>query len=325
MTLPSLKLDIDSKFLRKLLETTASGVGAVAGAWLKKRDAHATADTMRIEAQGRKDAEDILSGKKMLSINGGVISTSQQDTALLPAAIEENEIQSRLTFQEMKRQDNLKSIFERASQEEDGDASDEVVDPAWIAKFFTYAQDVSNDEMQLVWAKILSDEVKVPGSCSLRTLEVVKSLSRADALTFERVRPYLLGDFIPSANDALKEIGITLDAIIKLEDAGLIDAGFARSRTFINQDGDGKFIGYARISRDRILLVRHDMPEQKFVIDSYGLTGAGKELHAILPEVEPDLTLLKLALEKDIKKGFTFFVAKLGNQNEIDLAAARPL
>ena len=74
------------------------------------------------------------------------------------------EIQTRLTFQEEKRQPNIEAVVWRAADElgdREVDAHD--IDHDWTAEFFSDVQDVSSEAMQTIWAKILAGEVERPG------------------------------------------------------------------------------------------------------------------------------------------------------------------
>ncbi len=80
-------------------------------------------------------------------------------------------ITQRIQFQEEKRQSNIVAVIGQAAQElGDREVQDHEVDHDWTARFFNDVQDVSSEEMQQLWAKILAGEVERPGSTSLRTM-----------------------------------------------------------------------------------------------------------------------------------------------------------
>lgn len=103
------------------------------------------------------------------------------------------------------------------------------MDEDWIAQFFNYCQDVSNEEMQVVWARLLAGEVAKPGSYSFRALHVVRTLRQADAALFRRVCNYLWrGDdsrfhfYTPETDALLKRRGIYYAHFLHLEFLGLM-------------------------------------------------------------------------------------------------------
>ncbi len=92
---------------------------------------------------------------------------------------------ARLSYLELRRQENIDSITESAIGLLPEDVSEEETDDDWMVHFFRLAQDVSDEQIQQLWAKILANEVATSGSFSLRTLQVLQTLSRDDARLFE--------------------------------------------------------------------------------------------------------------------------------------------
>jgi hypothetical protein len=60
------------------------------------------------------------------------------------------------------------------------DATSEIEDD-WLNIFARIAEDKSSEELQILFGRILAGEVKRPGSFSLRTLQVLATLSKRDA------------------------------------------------------------------------------------------------------------------------------------------------
>ena len=56
--------------------------------------------------------------------------------------------------------------------------SSEPISDEWIMRFLTNAECVFDKELQSIWACVLAGEVQHPGSISLRTLDVLKNLSK---------------------------------------------------------------------------------------------------------------------------------------------------
>ena len=63
--------------------------------------------------------------------------------------------------------------------------ADEKVDTDWIIQFFDNCQDITSDDMQTIWARLLAGEVTQPGSFSPRTLAVLKVMRCEDAGLFD--------------------------------------------------------------------------------------------------------------------------------------------
>jgi uncharacterized repeat protein (TIGR03899 family) len=95
-------------------------------------------------------------------------------------------------IQSVKKQRNRESVIEQAVEElkavpDDAVKSDAKVDPDWTTQFIDITEDVSDTNMQQLWAKLLAGEVKSPGSFSKRTLEIVKTFTKHEAEVFTRI------------------------------------------------------------------------------------------------------------------------------------------
>jgi hypothetical protein len=73
--------------------------------------------------------------------------------------------EERLNHVELRRQKNIEAIVSEAAKALPESVSEEKVDEDWTAFFFfENCKDVSNEEMQLLWAKVLAGKVAQPGS-----------------------------------------------------------------------------------------------------------------------------------------------------------------
>ena len=133
-------------------------------------------------------------------------AAAEADAALVLAKTElkiqglERRAAERLISRELRRQENIERITHRAIEELPSAVADEKVDPDWVIQFFDNCQDISNEQMQTLWARLLAGEVAEPGSFSPRTLTILKLMRREDAELFERVCSYVWdrgGDLIP--------------------------------------------------------------------------------------------------------------------------------
>ena len=190
-------MDVDIKVpaLEKLLDYAASGIGSVAGSMLAPWKASRDARAKLISAQGEVEAERILAEGRAGTMQ--IISAAQADarSALVSsdAAVQgeitiPDVVNQRIQFQEKKRQANIGSVVRNAALElGDGNVQDHEVDHDWTARFFNDVQDVSSEEMQKLWGKVLAGEVERPGSHSIRTLTVLKNLDKTVATLFRNL------------------------------------------------------------------------------------------------------------------------------------------
>jgi hypothetical protein len=168
-----------TKFLTKLVETVGNGLGLLY-------------EPVRIRRKAKAEAE-VAIGKAKAEANIALIKAKSKtdialmqinDRALIREATDRAEV--RVTRREEQRQQNLEAIVAKAALGGPETVSDKPVEKDWVARFIDDGQDVSDEEMQSIWARILAGEVCKPGSFSLRTLAVVRTMSKKDAELFTR-------------------------------------------------------------------------------------------------------------------------------------------
>lgn len=98
----------------------------------------------------------------------------------------ENRAIDRLFTQQIRKQDNIEKVLQIAYNEtaNEQEVSGEPVNEDWLNRFFNYAEDVSNEDMQTIWGKILAGEIKQPNSYSIRVLELLKNITKSEADVF---------------------------------------------------------------------------------------------------------------------------------------------
>lgn len=170
--------------LKKLIEVISTGVGALSKPYLIKK----TADAKAYEIEKiSKAIKDNTSNLKSIGLKGEKLTLMSLDDESLKAGLSlENRTQQRIEFKECKKQRNIESITQKAAKslETESAISDESVDEDWTSRFFNYAEDISNEEMQELWGRILAGEVKRPKSYSVRTLDILRNLSTEEAEVF---------------------------------------------------------------------------------------------------------------------------------------------
>jgi hypothetical protein len=94
----------------------------------------------------------------------------------------------------------------------------------WLSRFWDDAGLVSDDMLQEIYARILASEAVHPGSCSLRTLKVLRYLDRDTAESFAKLMPGVFdSSWVPSDQPLREQLGLTADLVLDLSDAGLVD------------------------------------------------------------------------------------------------------
>ncbi|WP_027670263.1 TIGR03899 family protein [Rheinheimera baltica] len=92
----------------------------------------------------------------------------------------------RLQMQRERQQHNLERIMAQALEYCPESVSAQDVDPDWFQQFCDLILDISNTNMQHLWAKILAGEIATPGKFSLKTLHTLKRMSYKEAMALQQ-------------------------------------------------------------------------------------------------------------------------------------------
>lgn len=104
-----------------------------------------------------------------------------------------------LSIREQRQLKNIADVYAYAENELRmlDSVSPEPVNDDWSSRFFDYAKDVSDDDIKIIWGKILAGEIKSPGSFSKSTLAALWNLDLHDAKCFVEMRDFVVDTFIP--------------------------------------------------------------------------------------------------------------------------------
>lgn len=222
----------------------------------------------------------------------------------------QNDMLSRATLKEInssiRKEVNIETIFQKTYNELENKElkSDDKVDNDWITRFIDIAENISNDDLQTLWSKILANEIIEPKSYSLRTLDVLKNLSTHEAKLFEKASNYVVNDtFLLSETDNIHNYPIPYYNIILLSECGLI-----KDEPFLTYNIELKNFPEKVLEYGNYLLVCDSSIEKKVQIEIYPLTSTGKELYKIINcEISKDffIEVAKSLSEKDKKSSFS--------------------
>ena len=229
-------VDLKVPSIEKLLDYAASGIGAIAGPmlapWRASREgqarinaANADAEVRRIEAGSDAQALQIIADAQVKARQS--IDTPIESGCGM-VEITRSDITQRIEFQERKRLANVRSVVEGAATTiGEREVQDHEPDPDWTARFFDCVQDVSSEDMQKIWARILSGEVESPGGTSLRTLETLRNMTKRDAELFQDICDFVIdGDFVFHDKNSVDNFDdLKYNNLLHLQDCGLVNVG----------------------------------------------------------------------------------------------------
>jgi hypothetical protein len=290
-------IKIDGKPLEKLIDVVSQGIGTIYKPRAIRKEAEAKA--YEIELIERAKSRALAEGKEI-----------EAETI--------DRIQERFLYKELRKQENIDNISQIAAQRlsQEDTVSEEQVDADWTTRFFNIAEDISDEEMQQLWGRILAGEVKQPKSYSLRTLELLKNLSRREAEVFSRASNFVIVShnspflFRGESEDMLDRHNLSFEDRLLLTETGLLQSENNIART-IRQNNIDSLI-YFQSGRFIIkVLKKANTSENK--IEIFRFTKIGEEL---LKLIDPNPS------ENYIKE-FCFKLEELGLEVEYAFILSR--
>jgi hypothetical protein len=126
----------------------------------------------------------------------------------------------------VRRSTNVTSavlIAADALRDDVANAPEKNVDDDWLYRWRDYAGEVSAEQMQDLWGRVLAGEMKAPGKFSLRTLEFLRNISQSEATLIARLAPFEQEGFIFRENTILDAADLPFAALLELETLGIIN------------------------------------------------------------------------------------------------------
>ena len=320
MELPGEKLVI------KLWETlTEKGIGSLLTPWHVKREGRARIEVRRDEllmlAQAEIDAADIRAGRKQVRKDGALVLASPIDpSAIRVASPNEARVEPTLGLPDVMKSAEMCFAVDQARREinstkailfaEDQLAGDSQTPPNrqveedWLHAWKEYAGRVAAEDLQKLWGSVLAGEIKSPGRYSMRTMEFLKTLSKAEAEVICRLARYSIdGGIARSQMTYLEANGINFGLLLRMQDLGILSGVEAVGLSTNHKSMDrAKFIK-ALISNGKALIVEHEDPDKTLKLEVYLLTEVGVQIFG-LGSFEPDIEYLTLVGKKIAAQGF---------------------
>jgi len=237
-----------SEPLKKLIEVISNGVGALTKPYLIKKTADAKAYEIRAIAQAVRenqiDLKEIGYEEEKVQLKSLDVDTLKQELTI------EERVKNRIDYKEQKKQRNIETITQYAAINLDNEksVSEEPVDDDWTSRFFNYAEDISNEEMQELWGRILAGEIKQPNSFSLRTLEFVRNLSKQEAQVFTKAANFVISSwnspfiFKGNGDETLGNWGLSFEERLLLTEIGILQAESNITRRLLKSEQDTNII-----------------------------------------------------------------------------------
>lgn len=292
----------------KLIDIVSNSVGKISKPFFDRKDvdtkayeieklAEARAKEMKIIATAVKENFQITGGieykdeKIAISSPKELLIETQQTNLLTPSL--ENRTRERVSFQEAKKQLNIENVTAFAAEElrNEEAVTDEPLDEDWTTRFFKIAEEVSNEEMQALWGKILAGEIKQPKTYSLRTLELIRNLSKKEADIFMKVANFAINsngkNYLFKGNDdnvMNEKYNISYTDIALLTEVGIIQTGDYVNHQLLQQTTERQKIF---VAGNIILLanIKANTPTIKMPVNVF--SNSGNELLKLINTTPP--------------------------------------
>lgn len=233
---------------------------------------------------------------------------------------------------DIREYSNQSRVVEQALKklsQDDTDVKTDEIDNDWLAEFFDKAKNISDEEFQLIWGRILAGELEQPGSYSKRTLDCLKNLSKDEAAIFMKaanaavsfrdtvalifeIDSRNLRSLSSSERLALEEAGLLANSpfILHTNNVPSIEAlceknGYVLVLEHNSVSSSGINIMVFPFSRSGIELLKTVSIEDK---SDNELVTIGKEFKKVQPDIKP--TIHKLIPTSDSKLKFEHVVIR---------------
>ncbi|HWE45092.1 MAG TPA: DUF2806 domain-containing protein [Caulobacteraceae bacterium] len=201
--------------------------------------------------------------------------------------------QERVLREEYRRQENRMLVWQAAEEHlalpspdqekptPDQDESKDQIDPDWLNRFGSFAQDVSNEDLQRVWGRLLAGEINKPHTISISTLRILAELDSDVATMFQSLYARTVNGY--ALRKDRQDGGESYEDLAAMEDAGLIQtSAFLSVEIRPETDGFGYVVGKTHLMRVAFAEESNKLISFPAVV----LSRAGKQLGSILENDE---------------------------------------
>jgi hypothetical protein len=311
------------KLLIRLWETLDDkGVGSWINPYRAKRNGIPRLEVGHAEklalAEVEKDVQDIRAGRKRLEDFSSRTALARDLERLLAG---NDAAESAINFPSLvdiagthaavdgaRRELNVaKAVLhaESALKEDPQEPPPARINDDWLVRWRNCAGEVSAEELQTIWGRVLSEEIKYPGWFSLRTLDFIRNLSQQEANDIAKLSRFVVSGVIWSeAKDLLATEGIDFGFLLKMQDLGLISGVGGMGLQMVWKSVLPKRFAHALSSNGKALVLTHPDPSKTASIPEYSLTAIGLQVLQ-LGRFEPHIPYLRRLGTTLARQGFS--------------------
>ncbi len=164
----------------------------------------------------------------------------------------------------------------------------ENLDPDWATAFYDSAKDSSDEEIQVLWGKILAGEIAHHGKFYKRTLSVLKNMESEEAKHFVELVPLLI------AKETVPEFIFQNNEFFQYNDLQtLMDCGIVNSC-----DGSYTYTRLDQVILPGFKLVLKNDDVKELYLEGFALTDAGLQLCQLIDCNHADENYVKQLVDR---------------------------
>ncbi|WP_322186670.1 DUF2806 domain-containing protein [Fulvimarina sp. 2208YS6-2-32] len=194
-------------------------------------------------------------------------------------------------------------IAEKAPSEEEETINPQNagIEPDWLSSWREGAERTTNNDLRLLWARLLAGEIKSQGSYSKRTMSFLNSIDVKEARLIEKIGPYvcdkiriLAPENTHSDASFLEKYGIQFVNLIELEELGILTGATGIGFTVpLNFSHENPMV--VKLNRNRCLVAIPRDDNKTINLRAYKLSTIGAEVVSLGSFETPEAYIHELA------------------------------
>lgn len=292
--------------IEKLVVAVQSAIGKIYEPHYIKKIAQAKAYEIELLGNAVRNNSDLaitVNGEKLKiknkELKNLIYSTQQQDLKQLLKQYFNKAAIADLAYDILTESDDLSQVSKEFKTE-------------WFEQFFDYAKNISDENVQLLWARILAGEINKAGTFSIRTLRLLSDMSKEEALIFDRISKYAIpfGNKFSIPHFFGPQYGIPIhdEDLLIMEECGLVHSltNLDMSCTPLNEE----FL-LANNNEVAVFLKakKYIAKDMKLTVHGFNYTCSGNELIHIIDNYASTEGLLKFAKLIKKEKSIDFYIS----------------
>lgn len=216
-----------------------------------------------------------------------------------------------LTYTELYKANNFIKIAKKADEYYSKKSHTETTgcfEFDWLIRYYEAVGNISDENMQDLWAKILAGEINAPSSYSLKTIDILRNMRKCDVELFAYIckHSFMFNDhklFLPNCRGYMDAVRIVYSDVMKLSEIGLIF-----NNAMIHMEFDlPEEPAIISVNRELVLSIcSNETRNKKCSISQFPFTQVGIELATLVDEMSTD-------------EDFILWGKEIANRNEFNV------